>query len=99
MKIPYGKNVYGKEEIVPVVNQLKKTTQMGKNVYQFKKIAKYVAKKYGVMFNSGTSALILAMHVMGIKKDDEIITPALNFGTAISSIIFMKVKFFNGKIL
>ena len=93
MRIPYGKNVYGKEEIVAVVNQLKKTTQMGKNVYQFeKKIAKYFGKKYGVMVNSGTSALILAMHVMGIKKDDEIITPALNFGTAISSIIFFKAK-------
>jgi len=93
MRIPYGKNVYGKEEIAAVINQLKKTTQMGKNVFQFeKKIAKYFDKKYGVMVNSGTSALILAMHVMDIKKDDEIITPALNFGTAISSIIFFKAK-------
>ena len=93
MRVPYGKNVYGKEEIAAVINQLKKTTQMGKNVYQFeKRIAKYFGKKYGVMVNSGTSALILAMHVMDIKKDDEIITPALNFGTAISSIIFFKAK-------
>ena len=93
MRVPYGKNVYGKEEIAAVINQLKKNTQMGKNVYQFeKRIAKYFGKKYGVMVNSGTSALILAMHVMDIKKDDEIITPALNFGTAISSIIFFKAK-------
>lgn len=37
MKISYGQNVYGKEEINAVVNQLKKTTQMGKSVIRFEK--------------------------------------------------------------
>ena len=41
MKISYGKNVYGREEISAVVKQLKKTTQMGNSVSKFeKKIAK-----------------------------------------------------------
>ena len=35
MKITYGKNVYVREEINAVVNQLKKTTQMGKYVLSF----------------------------------------------------------------
>ena len=93
MRISYGQNVYGKEEISAVNKQLKETTQMGKKVAKFEnKLAKYFGKKYGVMVNSGSSALILAMHILKIKKDDEIITPALNFGTAISSIIFFRAK-------
>ena len=38
MKISYGKNVYGKEEIKAVVNQLNKTTQMGYSVNKFEKL-------------------------------------------------------------
>ena len=88
MKISYGKNVYGKDEIASVVNQLKKTTQMGKSVNTFeKKIAKKFSKKFGLMVNSGSSALTLAMNALNFKKGDEIIAPCLNFGTAISSII------------
>ena len=88
MKISYGKNVYNKEEISAVVHQLKKTTQMGKSVRTFeKKIARQFSKKYGLMVNSGSSALTLAMNVLNLKKKDEVITPALNFGTAISSVV------------
>ena len=87
MKISYGKNVYGKEEINAVVRQLKKTTQMGNSVNSFEKqVAKKFSKKYGLMVNSGSSALLLALKVMNLKKGSEIIVPCLNFGTAISSI-------------
>ena len=44
-------------------------------------------QKYGLMVNSGSSALLLALKVMNLKKGSEIIVPCLNFGTAISSII------------
>ena len=88
MRISYGKNVYGKEEIAAVNKTLKKSTQMGKSVKEFEnKIAKNFSKKFGVMVNSGSSALTLAMKVLKIKKGDEIITPCLNFGTAVSSIV------------
>ena len=39
MKITYGKNVYGKEEIKAVVNKLNLSTQMGQ-------VLKYSKKKY-----------------------------------------------------
>jgi len=88
MKISYGKNVYGKEEIAAVNKTLRKSTQMGKSVNEFEnKVAKYFSKKYALMVNSGSSALTLAMNVLNIKKGDEIITPCLNFGTAVSSIV------------
>ena len=44
------------------------------------------------MVNSGSSALILAFNVMNFKKGSEIITPCLNFGTAISSIMLSNLK-------
>lgn len=93
MRITYGKNVYGDEEISAVVKQLKKTTQMSDSVKEFEiKIAKIFQKKYGLMVNSGSSALTLAMDLINIKKGDEIITPALNFGTAITSILKANAK-------
>ena len=93
MKISYGKNVYGIEEINSVIKQLKKSTQMGKSVNEFeKKIAKKFSKKYGLMVNSGSSAIMLAIHVLNLKKNNEVITPCLNFGTAVSSLMHFGIK-------
>ena len=92
-KIPYGKNVYDNNEINAVIKTLKKSTQMGRSVTSFeKKISKLFSKKFGLMVNSGSSALILALKVMDFKKDSEIITPCLNFGTAVSSIMLSNLK-------
>ena len=88
MKISYGKNVYDKKEISSVVNTLKVSTQMGKSVANFeKKIGQIFSKKYSLMVNSGSSALILALNVLNFKNGSEIITPCLNFGTAVSAIL------------
>ena len=88
MKISYGKNVYGPEEIKAVLSQLNKSTQMGKSVSKFEtKVSKYFSKKFGLMVNSGSSAIMLAIKVLNLKKGDEVITPCLNFGTAISSLM------------
>ena len=93
MKIPYGKNVYNQEEIKAVLSKLKKSTQMGESVQSFEnKIAKLFSKKFGLMVNSGSSALMLATNVLNFNKNDEIITPCLNFGTAISAIMLSGAK-------
>ena len=93
MRIPYGKNVYNKEEISAVLSKLKKSTQMGESVQTFEnKIAKLFSKKFGLMVNSGSSALMLATNVLNFKKNDEIITPCLNFGTAVSAIMLSGAK-------
>jgi len=91
--ISYGKNVYDEIEINAVLKTLKKGTQMGRSVNLFeKKIAPLFAKKYGLMVNSGSSALTLCLKVMDFKKNSEIITPCLNFGTAVSSIMLSNLK-------
>tara|TARA_B100000700_G_scaffold326860_1_gene439705 strand:+ start:8510 stop:9715 length:1206 start_codon:yes stop_codon:yes gene_type:complete len=92
-KISYGKNVYNKKEINAVLKTLNNSTQMGKSVETFeKKISKLFSKRYGLMVNSGSSALILALKVMNFPKGSEIIAPCLNFGTAVSSIILCNLK-------
>ena len=73
MRISYGKNVYDKKEINAVLNTLKKSTQMGVSVSNFeKKIAKLSSKKYGLMVNSGSSALILALKILNFPKDSSL---------------------------
>ncbi len=92
-KISYGKNVYDKREINAVLKTLKNSTQMGKSVETFeRKIAKLFSKKYGLMVNSGSSALILALKVMNFPRGSEIIAPCLNFGTAVSSIMLCNLN-------
>jgi len=92
-KIPYGKNVYDNEEIKAVIKTLKRSTQMGVAVNIFEeKISKLFSKKFGLMVNSGSSALTLALKVMDFKIGSEIITPCLNFGTAVSSIMLSNLK-------
>ena len=92
-KITYGKTVYDNKEIKAVLRTLKKSTQMGESVNRFeKKISSLFGKKYGLMVNSGSSALILALNAMNFKNGSEIITPCLNFGTAVSSIMLSNLK-------
>ena len=88
IRVPYGQSVHGNEEIKAVTKVLKNSTQMGKNVQQFeKKISKLFSKKYGLMVNSGSSAILLAMEVLNLPKNSEIITPTLTFSSTVSYII------------
>ena len=88
IRVPYGMSVHGKEEISAVQKVLRVSTQMGKNVYLFEnKISKLFNKKYGLMVNSGSSALMLAMETLNLPKGSEVITPALTFSTTVSYIV------------
>ena len=88
MRINYGQSVHNNEEIDAVVKVLRSSTQMGNYVKKFEKeISKIFSKKYGVMVNSGSSALFLAFKVLNLPKNSNVITPVLNFGTAISAIL------------
>ena len=92
LRVPYGLSVHGKEEIEAVVNVLKYSTQMSKNVFSFeKKIAKLFNKKYGLMVNSGSSAIMLAMEALNLPEGSEVITPALTFSTTVSYIVKNKL--------
>ena len=79
MKITYGKNVYSRR-IKAVLKQLKITTQMGSAVNNFENLIKEFSKKFGLMCNSGSSAIMLSLKVLDFNKGDEVITPCLNLG-------------------
>ena len=92
LRVPYGLSVHGNDEIKAVTKVLKSSTQMGKNVVAFeKKISKLFSKKYGLMVNSGSSALLLAMETLDIPEGSEIITPALTFSTTVGYIVRNKL--------
>ena len=92
LRVPYGLSVHGKDEIKAVTKVLKSSTQMGKNVSIFeKKISKLFSKKYGLMVNSGSSALMLAMETLDIPEGSEVITPALTFSTTVGYIVRNKL--------
>ena len=88
IKINYGLSVHGKAEVEAVAAVIKKSTQMGKNTKIFEnKISKLFNKKYGLMVNSGSSALLLAYEVLPFPRGSNIITPVLTFATTVSSMI------------
>ncbi len=90
-KIYYSLADYGKSEIKKVNDVLKKdslTLMNGKNVKTFEnKVAKLFGKKFGVMVNSGSSANLLALASLELKKGSEVITPILTFSTTVSPIL------------
>ena len=90
MKIYYGKAIYNKKEINASLSVLKSkslTLIDGPLVKELeKKISKLFGKKYGLMVNSGSSANLLALASLNLKKGDEVITPTLTFSTTVAPI-------------
>ena len=88
LRVPYAQSVHGQEEIEAVVNVLKTSTQMGKNVTEMEdKVAKMFDKKFGLMTNSGTSSLMLAAEASGLPKGSQVITAAFTFATTVTPIL------------
>ena len=89
-KIYYGYAVYDRKEIKAVNDVLTKknlTLIDGPSVKLFEKnVAKLFGKKFGLMVNSGSSANLLAIASLNLKKGSEIITPTLTFSTTVAPI-------------
>ena len=86
--VPYGLSVHGQEEIDAVIEVLKTSTQMGARTRRLEeRIAAMFDKKHGIMVNSGTSALYLAVEALGIPAGAEVITPALTFSSTVSCLV------------
>ena len=88
IRVPYGQTVHGEEEIAAVVEVLRTSTQMGRNVRAFEsRVAELFGKRHGIMVNSGSSALYLATELLGLEKGDEVVTPALTFATTVAPLV------------
>src|SRR3954462_11448794 len=90
-RIDYAGSVHDEREIEAVVSVLRGGPQglrIGKHVREFEaRVAALFGKRRGVMCNSGSSALYLAVELLGLQRGDEIITSAVTFSTDIAPIV------------
>ena len=90
-RIAYAGSVHGEEEIAAVVEVLRggaTALRIGRNVEEMERlVAEVFGKARGVMVNSGSSALELAIELLGLAPGDEIVTPALTFSTDVAPMV------------
>lgn len=87
-EIRYGGAMLDQKEIDAVVNVMNTSMVVGHHTRTFeKRCAELLGHKYGIMVNSGSCALLLALRLANLPKGSEVITPTLTFGTDISSIV------------
>ncbi|HSB95187.1 MAG TPA: DegT/DnrJ/EryC1/StrS aminotransferase family protein [Spongiibacteraceae bacterium] len=87
-EIKYGGAMLDQREIDAVVKVMQTSMVVGEQTQTFEtRCAKLLGHKHGIMVNSGSSALMVAMRLLNLPKGSEVITPTLTFGTDISSIV------------
>ena len=88
IRVPYGSTVHGQDEIEAVVKVLNTSTQMGLKTKEFEsEVARLFNQDYGLMVNSGSSALYLAIESIGLESGSEVITPVLTFATTVGCLV------------
>ncbi len=99
MKIPYiNIQKQYKNEKKKLLKVIDKTLYSGNwvgglEIEKFEKnIAKICKTKYCVALNSGTDALTLALHLLGVRRGDEVITPPNSFIASTSVIVHLGAK-------
>jgi CDP-6-deoxy-D-xylo-4-hexulose-3-dehydrase len=90
-RIEYAGSVHDEREIEAVVAVLRggpQALRIGKHVRAFEQaVADLFGKRRGVMCNSGSSALYLAVELLDLEPGDEIVTSAVTFSTDIAPIV------------
>lgn len=91
-RVEYGGCLIDQREVKAInkviANQGGKRWTIGPNSVAFEKeLAEKVGVKYSVVVNSGSSALLVAIHSLKLPKKAKVIIPALNFPTAYSSVL------------
>jgi perosamine synthetase len=81
-KIPLFKMYWNAKDVAAVSSVIKRGTYwtMGPEVEHLEtSIARFIGRKHGVSFNSGTSALHATLLAYGFKPGDEVIVPSFTF--------------------
>jgi len=95
-KIPYGKQYIDNEDKKLVLKSLSnRLITTGPIVQKFeKKLQNYLKSKYSYVCSSGTSAIHLALLSVGLKKNDIILMPAVNFISSYNMAKIMQLKIY-----
>ena len=90
-RIEYAGSVHDEGEIEAVVSVLRggaTALRIGKHVRELERlVAATFGKRRGVMCNSGSSALYLAVELLDLAPGDEVITSAVTFSTDIAPLV------------
>lgn len=90
-RLPYSTGVWDEEEIRAVTEVLRGPPEnllIGPNVTRFEaRVAEIFGKRFGVMCNSGSSALYLAVELLELERGSEILTSPLTFSTDIAPML------------
>jgi len=95
MRIPLYKIYWDEDDVDAVVNVLRRGmywTGGTENDQLEDNIARYVGRKHGVTFNSGTSALTALLFAYGLNPDDEVIVPSFTYAATIDAVGFVGAK-------
>ena len=87
--VRYGGALFDEDEIALVNAQLNDPAGLvpGAKVAEFEaRVAAYMGKQHGVMVNSGSSALMIAMRLANLPLGSEVITPTLTFSSDVACI-------------
>ncbi|MAG31364.1 MAG: aminotransferase [Deltaproteobacteria bacterium] len=87
--IRYGGAFFDQNEIDRVNAQMKDPMGLmpGPQVVAFEeRVAEYMGKQHGVMVNSGSSALMIALRLANLPLGSEVITPALTFSSDVAAV-------------
>ena len=89
MKLPAAGGVHDEEEVEAVIEVLRTSDlALGPAVAAMEAgVAELLAKQHGVMVNSGSSALRLAIDLLDLEPGDEVITSPLTFSTDIAPMV------------
>jgi CDP-4-dehydro-6-deoxyglucose reductase, E1 len=90
-RVLYATAVFDREEIEAVLGVLKDgagTLRIGRNVAEMeRRVAELFGKAGGVMCNSGSSALYLAVELLDLPRGSEVITSPLTFSTDLAPLV------------
>jgi len=90
-RIEYSGSVHDEAEIEAVVSVLRggpTALRIGQHVRGFEQgVADLFGKARGIMVNSGSSALYLAVELLGLEPGDEVLTSPLTFSTDIAPLV------------
>lgn len=89
MKLPPAGAVHDQREIDAIVDVLQNSTlDLGPAVAEMeRRTAELLSKRHGVMVNSGSSAIRLAIDLLRLDAGDEIITSPLTFSTDVAPMV------------
>lgn len=95
-RVWYARATYGEEEIAAVTEALREralTLTGGPAVHAFEaRVAALMGQEHGVMVNSGSSALMLAVASSDLPPGSEVITPALTFATTVAPVVQLGLR-------